>query len=430
MSLTQADTYTLTTLPNGLRVLTVPLPDRYAVTVAVYIGVGARYESAELAGASHFIEHMVFKGSRQYPTPASLSLAIEGVGGSLDAFTGDDKTGYMARVPAAHLNTALNVIADMLRRPRMRLADVAKERKVILEELAMIYDEAESWVGVIADHLMFGDHPLGRDILGTEASLKAMQRDAVVDFMNAHYRPNNTIIALVGAFEPAQALDRLQHTLGDWAPADTPGFIPAPLTKPGPHVRIGPRQSEQAHIRVSVPGLSMYEPTRHAEQLLSAILGAGMSSRLFLDLREHSALAYNVYSEDHYLHDSGVLSLYAAVDPPRATKTVRALLNHLWRLRDEPVPDHELAKTKEYVKGGILLRLEDTGEIAQSLAGQAVVREELLTAADMVARIEQVTALDVQHVAQSLFRLDRVHLALVGPFKGPDRFVELLKEVV
>ncbi|MCW5881888.1 MAG: insulinase family protein [Anaerolineae bacterium] len=428
-SLRLADSYALTTFANGLRLILTPLPDRYSVTAAFYVGVGARYEPADIAGASHFLEHMLFKGSRGYPTPESISLAIEGVGGSLDAFTGDDRTGYIARVPAAHLRTAVAVVADMLRHPRLRASDVTRERRVIAEELAMIYDEPESWVGVLADQMLYGDHPLGRDILGTEESLRSMPRSRLVEHLAAYYRPNNTVVALAGDFDPAEAVDMVGAALGDWQAAPTPGFSPAPIPPHAPRVALHTRASEQAHVRLTTPGLSMLDPQRYTLQTLCGVLGAGMSCRLFIELRERAALAYNVYADDSYLHDTGSVALYAAVDPPKAVKAVRALAEQLDRLRQAPVPEVELQKTKEYLKGGILLRLEDTAEIAMSLASQAVVREEILTASDLVARVDAVTAQDVQRLAQRLFSRERYALAIVGPFAGPQRFERILKEV-
>ncbi len=425
-----ADQYTMTRLPNGLRVFAVPLPDRYSVTAAFYVGVGARYEPAEISGASHFIEHMVFKGTQRYPTPEAIGRAIEGVGGSLDAFTSDDRTGYVARVPAARLAVAIDVIADMLRRPRLRATDVTREKRVILEELAMIQDEPESWVAVLGDELMFGQHPLGRDILGAEPTLKAMTRAKLAEHMAHFYRPGNTVIALAGAFEPAHALDTIEAALGDWAPGTTPSFAPAPPLRPGPHVRVETRPIEQAHLRLSVPGFSLLDPRRHALQLLGAILGAGMTSRLFLELRERQGLAYNVYSDETYLHDIGLLSVYTAVDPRRAPDALRAILRELQRLRNKPVSDDELQKTKEYLNGGLLLRLEDTAEIAMSLAGQAVVRDEILTASDMAARLARVTAKDIQVTAQQFLTPEMMHLAVVGPFASPGRFEDIFKETV
>jgi len=429
-SLRLADTYTLTTFANGLRLILTPLPDRYSVTAAFYVGVGARYEPDDIAGASHFLEHMLFKGSRHYPTPESISLAVEGVGGSLDAFTGDDRTGFIARVPAAHLRTAVAVVADMLRHPRLRASDVARERRVIAEEMAMIYDEPESWVGVLADQMLYGDHPLGRDILGTEESLRGMSRSRLVEHLAAYYRPNNTVVALAGAFDPAEAVDVVGAALGDWAAAPIPGFSPAPPPPRGPRVTLHTRASEQAHVRLTVPGVSMLDLQRHTLQMLCGVLGAGMSCRLFIELRERAALAYNVYADDSYLHDTGSVALYAAVDPTRALRATQALLAQVDRLRQTPVPEAELHKTKEYLKGGILLRLEDTTEIAMSLASQAVVREEILTASDLVARIDAVTAQDVQRLAQQLFSRECYSLAIVGPFAGPQRFEDVFKEVV
>ncbi|MFN8482671.1 MAG: pitrilysin family protein [Anaerolineae bacterium] len=423
-----ADQYNLTRLPNGLRIITVPLPDRYSVTAAFYVGVGARYEPAEVSGISHFIEHMAFKGTQRYPTPAAIGQAIEGVGGALDAFTSDDRTGYIARVPAARLPVAIDLVADMLRRPKLRAADVAREKRVILEELAMIQDEPESWVAVLGDELMFGAHPLGRDILGTEPSLRAMTRTKLVEHVRRFYRPGNTVIALAGAFDADNALTRIAAALGDWEPAPSPGFAPAPALPIGPLVRVETRAIEQAHLRLSVPGFSLLDPRRHALQLLGAVLGAGMSSRLFLELREHQALAYNVYSDESYLHDTGILSVYTAVDPRRAPDALRTILRELRRLRDEPVPDDELQRTKEYLNGGLLLRLEDTAEIAMSLAGQAVVRDEILTASDMAARLARVTAEDIQATARLLLARETMYLALVGPFSGAERFEGILAE--
>ncbi len=425
-----ADQHTMTRLPNGLRVIAVPLPDRYSVTAAFYVGVGARYEPADISGASHFVEHMIFKGSQRYPTPEAIGRAIEGVGGSLDAFTSDDRTGYVARVPAARLGVAIDVVADMLRRPKLRASDVTREKRVILEELAMIQDEPESWVAVLGDELMFGEHPLGRDILGTEPSLKAMSRAKLVEHMAHHYRPGNTVIALAGAFDPARAMDEIEAALGDWGPGEVRGFEPAPALHRAPRIRVETRPIEQAHLRLSVPGFSLLDPRRHALQLLGAILGAGMTSRLFLQLRERQALAYNVYSDETYLHDIGILSVYTAVDPRRAPDALRAILAELQRLCDEPVSDDELHKTKEYLNGGLLLRLEDTAEIAMSLAGQAVVRDEILTASDMAARLAQVTAEDIQATARQFLAPEMMHLAVVGPFSAPTRFEDILKETL
>ena len=425
-----ADQYTLTRLPNGLRVIAVPLPDRYSVTVAFYVGVGARYEPAEISGASHFVEHMVFKGSQRYPTPEAIGRAIEGVGGSLDAFTSDDRTGYIARVPAARLGVAIDVVADMLRHPKLRASDLAREKRVILEELAMIQDEPESWVAVLGDELMFGEHPLGRDILGTEPSLKSMTRTRLVEHLGHFYRPGNTVIALAGAFDPGPALEAIEAALGDWTPGAPPGFEPAPPLRRGPHVRVETRPIEQAHLRLSVPGFSLLDPRRHALQLLGAVLGAGMTSRLFLELRERQALAYNIYSDETYLHDIGLLSVYTAVDPRRAPDALRAILRELQRLCDEPVPDDELQKTKEYLNGGLLLRLEDTAEIAMSLAGQAVVRDEILAASDMAARLARVTAEEIQAAARQFLTREMMHLAVVGPFSAPGRFEDIFKETL
>ena len=428
-SLRAVDRYSLTALPNGLRVLTTPLAGRFSVTVAVYVGVGARYESEAHAGVSHFIEHLLFKGSERFPTPRAVGLAVEGVGGSLDAFTSYESTGYIARVPAPHLDTAIDLLADMLRRPRLRPADIDKERRVVQEELSMIYDEPESWVTVQANHLLFGPDPLGRDILGATASVRRMRRETVAAYLAQHYRPNNTVVSIAGAFDPAYALDRLGAAFGDWEPAPTPPYPTlVPLPADAPRLALDTRPIEQAHLRVALRGVARDDPDYYPLQVLCTLLGEGMSSRLSLDLREQAALAYNVYSDDVYFQDTGALGIYAAVEPRRAPKAVAAILGHLRRLRDHLVPAGELAKTREFLKGGLLLGLEDTAEIATGLAGQAVHRDVILTAADLLGHVEAVRAEDIRRVAGRLVTPANIHLAIVGPIDTPEPFEQLIKE--
>ncbi|MFQ6059319.1 MAG: M16 family metallopeptidase [Anaerolineae bacterium] len=419
--------YQRTTLDNGLRILTSEMPHIRSVTVGFFLGVGSRYEPDELGGASHFIEHMLFKGTEKRPTAREIAMAIEGIGGVFNASTGRELTTYWAKVAQPHLPLALDVLVDMLRHARFDPQEVEKERRVIMEEINMTRDTPDEWVFSLVNQLLWPAHPLGRDVAGTKESVGGVSREALLAYMGRHYHPRNAVVAVAGNVDHEEVVGQITGYLGDWRAGEPNPYPPVRDEQAEPRAHVEHRETEQAHLCLNVPGISYTHPDRFNLQMLSAVLGQGMSSRLFLEIREKRSLAYSVHSYHSHFQDTGVLGIYAGVDPQRIEAAITAIIEELDKLRQEPVGEEELTKTKEFAKGRLMLRMEDTHAVAAWLGGQEILTDEILTVDQVVEHIEATTAEDLQRVAQDLFRPDKLNLAVVGPFEEEDRFRALLK---
>ncbi|MGQ9573653.1 MAG: M16 family metallopeptidase [Dehalococcoidia bacterium] len=413
-----------TTLANGLRILTAPMPHTYSVAVAIYIGAGSRYERKEQAGLSHFLEHLCFRGTQKRPTSKDISEAIDRLGGILNGSTDREFIVYHAKVAAPHFPLALDVLVDLVRAPLLHPEEMEKERRVILEELAMIADTPSQLVDLLIDQALWADQPLGWDVAGTEQSVKAIDRQTALDYLSRQYVPNNIVVGIAGNIDPRQAVDQVAAIWSDCPPGSPSPWYPATDGR-GPRCLLRYKRTEQAHLSLAVRGLSLHHPDRHALALLSVILGEGMSSRLFLELRERRALVYDVHSYASHFRDTGAFTIYTGVDPAKAVDALKLIIEELARLRDG-VEDEELAKAKEVVRGRLLLRLEDTRSVAGWLAAQKLLLDEVRTPDQVVALFEAVTVQDVQRVAQTLLVDDQLHLAVVGPFRSDRRFAPLL----
>jgi predicted Zn-dependent peptidase len=365
---------------------------------------------------------MLFKGTAQFPSAQAISQAIEGVGGVLDAATDKELTVYSAKIASKHFDLAMDVLCDMVRRPQLDPRELEKERRVIIEELNMYRDSPQEWVGVLADEALWPDCPLGREVAGTRASVEAVTRAQMDAYRRAHYLPGNLVLTAVGDVEHAQVVDAATRLLGDWEPAPVPRWTPCEPPGGAPRVRLEHRTTEQTNLCLTMPGLSYHDPDYYALAVLNAILGDGMSSRLFLEVRERQGLAYDVNSAPMSFHDTGSFVIYAGVDPARAVAALRAVLAELSRMVQDTVPDDELQRAKEYSKGRMALRLEDTHSVASWLGGQEALRNEVLELDDVMARFDAVTADDVSRVARNLFRKDRLRLALIGPHRDAAEF--------
>lgn len=419
--------FTRATLPNGVRILTAQMPYVRSVSLAYYFSVGSRYEGEEQSGISHFIEHMFFKGSEQYPTAQSISETIDGVGGVLDAETGKEVTVYSARVASRHFDLAMGLIADMVRHPRFEPDEVEKEQRVILEELSMYMDTPQDWVGVLADEVVWPGLPLGREVVGTKETVQAMTREAVVDYYKSHYVPGNLVLSVAGDVSHERVMAVATALLGDWQPAEVPRWQPSPAPLDVPRVLLQRRETEQTNFCLMTRGIPHKHPDHYTLVLLNAILGDSMSSRLFYEVRERQGLAYDVSSSPSSYHDTGTMVVYAGVDPERTSAALEAILAQLARMRDEPVSAAELTRAKEYTKGRMALRLEDSGSIASWLGGHETLLGEIPTLDEVMALLDAVTAEDIQRVARELFREEWLRLALIGPHDDAAEFDRLLR---
>jgi predicted Zn-dependent peptidase len=420
--------YQVHRLENGLRIYLVSVPGFQSVSLGIFVRVGSRYERSAAAGVSHFIEHMLFKGTARRPSAKIIAETIEGVGGMSNAYTSQEATVYYAKVAAAQASTALDVLADMVRHPLFDPVEFEKERYVIGEELNMIYDSPDSWADILLEQVLWPNHPLGHNIVGTADSLTSLSRDTLTRFFQTNYHPDNVLVAIGGAFEADKILGELAALLGDWQPGEIPQFepVPAPQTKARWHVENRP--IEQGHLCLALPGLSRRDPNRYALSVLNAVLGEGMSSRLFLNIREENGLAYAVDSSLNLFQDTGSLTVYAGVDPERAPEALQAILDELDRLRAERVPPAELRKVKEFLKGRLVLGLEDSFSQAAWVAYQALFMDEIKRPEEVLEIYEAVTADEVLAVAQKVISPSAYNFAAVGPFGAGEALGQLLGE--
>jgi predicted Zn-dependent peptidase len=408
--------YELTTLENGLRVLTVTMSHVQSASLGFFVGVGSRYEADELAGASHFIEHMLFKGTARWPSALEIAEAIEGKGGIFNASTGLEATLYWAKVAAHHLPEALDVLSDMLLHAKFAPEEIEKERAVIHEEISYTLDAPEGIVQLAVNRLQWPDHPLGRDVAGSQHSVSALSRPALLAYLSNHYRPSKTVLGIAGGVDHKEVVDWARRHLGGWEPGPSFSFAPAPENNSGPNVHVEYKDTEQAHICLSFEGMSRGDPGRHALRLLNVMLGEGMRSRLFQKVRERLGLAYSVDSFVSTLLDTGAVGIYAGVAAGRVEQAIQAILDELEQMKQEPVSEEELQKALDFVRGRLTLSLEDSFTMAAWFARQELLGPDVLYPDQVMAHFDAVQPADIQRTAQMVFQPERLNVAIVGPF--------------
>ncbi|MBI2861751.1 MAG: insulinase family protein [Chloroflexi bacterium] len=417
-----------TILNNGLRVVTSEMNQTRSVSLGIFLAAGSRHEHKESSGIAHFLEHMLFKGSHKRPSSREISLAIEGVGGVINGETGKELVVYWAKVAEPHWQLAFDVLADMVFHPLIDPAEVEKERKVVMEELHMAHDDPRDAVDLLLDEIMWGDHPLGWDVGGRPESLQGIGRDELRVYLQGHYVPAQVVVSAAGAIRHEEVVAQVDRLLGSWSGEPPGAWLPAEGSQQVPQARLEHRTTEQAHVCVGVPGLSYRDEDRFALDLLNVIFGEGMSSRLFLEIREKRGLAYDVHSFVSHFRDAGAAVVYAGVEVARIEPAIQALLEEIARLR-EPVSDEELHHAKEYWKGRILLRLEDSRAVLSWLGGQELLLDRILTVDETVAIIDALSVEDLQRAAARCFVPERLNLAVVGPYEDESRFAEMLRVV-
>ncbi|HYH92997.1 MAG TPA: pitrilysin family protein [Candidatus Saccharimonadales bacterium] len=403
-----------TALPAGPRVISARMPGARSVSIAAYVLAGSRLESADEAGVAHFMEHITFKGTTAYPSTRAISEAIEGVGGSFNAATDRESTVYWVRVPRREAARAMDVLGELIVRPILDPSEIEGERGVIIEEIRSYQDDPAEYGQTLFQTALFGDGPLGREICGDEAGIRALPETTIRDFWRTTYRPANTVIALAGDVGHEEALGLAEAAFGS-GNGTIPGYLAAPVLPAGPRVMLGKRDTAQAQLIVGLPALRRDHPDSWTLAVLNAILGDGMSSRLFLSVREERGLAYDISSGLVDYADAGALEVSAGVDPGGLREALGAILDEFARLRDELVPDAELAKAKAYLAGALELRMDETRHVASWIGGQEALHDKVLTLDDALAEIERVTADDVRRVAADLVHDDGLRLAAVAP---------------
>jgi predicted Zn-dependent peptidase len=417
-------TYERHVLDNGLRVLTAPMPEAQSVTCMVMLAAGSRYETPETNGIAHFSEHMFFKGTERRPSARQIAGEIDSIGGEFNAFTGKEYTAYYVKCAAEHRDIALDVLIDMLRNSRFDPEEIDREKGVIIEEMNMYFDTPRDFIGGVYEELVYGDQPLGWEIIGRKETVRGATRETFTSYLDRWYHPPRIVLGVGGRLGDG-LLERAQELLGDLPPRVTGEPDPVQPYVNG-RVRVFTKQSDQAHLILGVPSYPIVHPDRYALQVLSTVLGGGMSSRLFTEVRERRGLAYYVFGLNHSYTDAGSLYAQAGVDINRIDEAVTTILGELRTIATEPVPADELEKARNFAKGRFVLQLESPqglilfGLRREVLEGRAPDLDEVLEG------LNAVTGEDVQRVAQDIVADEKLRLAVIGPFDDAERFEKLL----
>ena len=405
------------TLDNGMRLVAAEVPHARSVSISVYLRAGSRYETAEDAGLSHFAEHLCFKGTERRPLPQDIAIEIDNMGGTINAVTDRELTVYYAKVTPEYADKALDVLSDMIRNSLYHEPEIERERGVILEELAATEDSPAEQVGLLLDRLLWPGQPLGRDIAGSPQTVSAITPQRLVEYYRTQYVPNAAVISIAGAIDEQQTAELVGRTLGDWVAGEPAALLPHEQEPRGERVGTINKETEQVHISFGARSMSYFDEDRYALDVLSILLGEGMSSRLFARLREELGLCYDIHTFVSHLSDTGMFGLYAGVDPGKAREAVCEIAAELKRAR-EPVTAEELARAQRLVRSRLQLRMEDTRAVSSWHGSQEVLGLPRLTPEESIARTDAVTVDDIQRAAERLITDEGLHIALVGPVDG------------
>ena len=406
--------YNLSVLDNGLKVITRTMPHSHSVSIAFLIGTGSCYEKQEEKGISHFIEHMCFKGTKHRPTAMHITREIEGLGGIINASTDKESTVFWSKVASKHFPIALDVLSDLVLNSKFDTEEMDKERNVVIEEIKMNLDLPQQRVNMLIDELLWPNQVLGNDIAGTKESVSSLTRDQLSNYFSNRYVPNNTVLSIAGNIQHEQLITKLKTVIDGWTAREaTKDYISNDMQN-APRLCMETKVGVQTHLCLAVHGFSYFHPQRFVLDLLNTVLGGGMSSRLFIEIRERRSLAYDITSYVDHRYNSGAFIVYAGVDPNNTQVTTEAILEELSKLKQGITTD-ELNRAKELSKGRLLLRLEDSRNVALWLGSQQLLTGQILEINEVTKIIDAITIDDLKQVAKNLLSTDKINLAIVGP---------------
>ena len=403
------------TLKNGLRVILAPMRDTGTVTVLVMTGAGSRYETKKENGIAHFLEHMFFKGTVKRPTAFDISRELDSIGAEYNAFTGKEYTGYYAKAEAHHADTALDVIADLFLHQKLEQEEIDREKGTIMQEVNMREDNPAYRVGELFDELLYGDQPVGWRVIGSKENIKSFRRPDFVKFLKKMYTGSNVVIGVAGKFDEKRMLREITKRFDVLAAGKKPAYRKVIEKQSKPALLIGRKKTDQTHCILGVRAYRAQHEDRYPLAVLSVILGGGMSSRLFIQVRERRGLAYRVSTGVDSFHDAGSLATQVGVEHGNLEQTLRVILDEYRKIAAERVSDEELSRAKEYIKGGLAMGLEGSDDVVEYLVSQEVMKDEVVLPEEKVKRIDAVTVDDVLRVAKDIFTDAKLNLAVVGP---------------
>ena len=415
-----------TTLKNGLRLITAPMPSSQTVTVLVLFAAGSKYETKEISGLSHFLEHMFFKGTKKRPDTMAIAGVLDRVGGRYNAFTSKEFTGYWAKVANDHLDLALDWVSDILLNSKFDGAEIDKERGVIIEEINMYMDTPMIYVENLWEQLLYGDQPAGWDVAGTKETVSSVTRAQFLDYFKTHYKTENALVCVGGAIDNAVS-QKVQKYFGRLAKGEETKKLAVAEKQTKPKALIFNKTTDQTHLCLGVRAYDIFHKDRIPLLVLANILGGMMSSRLWISVREKKGLAYYVRASVENYTDSGYLVAQAGVANNRVEEAIAAILKEYQKIRDQKIGAAEIKKAKDNIKGAMRISLETSDELASWLAMQEILKKEILTLEQVFAKVDAVTAADLSRVAADIFQPAKLNLALIGPFKEKGKFEKLLK---
>jgi len=406
--------YDKVVLDNGLRVITSTMPHSRSVCLVILVGAGSCYETKEEAGISHFAEHLLFKGTERRPTAKEISEAIEGVGGIINGGTDKEITVYWCKVASPHFSIALDVLSDLLLNSRFDNKDIEQERHVIMEEINMNLDIPQQRVNMLIDELLWPEQPLGREVVGYKETVSSITREQLLNYVARRYMPNNTVLSIAGNIQHEEAMAQIKPLFDKLAARELTTDYITDDKQTEARLRIEPKDIEQAHLCLAVHGFSHSHPQRFTIDLLSTVLGGGMSSRLFTEIRENRGLAYDIHSYTEHFLSSGSFTIYAGVDPDKIEIAVAAILEQLSQIK-QGITAHELTRAKELSNGRSYLRFEDSQNVALWYGGQEVLTRQILDIDDVISIVDAITIDDLKEVAHEILTDGALNLAVTGP---------------
>ncbi|MBU3957207.1 insulinase family protein [Patescibacteria group bacterium] len=418
----------ITTLKNGLRLVTSPMPQVDSVTVMVGVGAGSRYETKSINGLFHFIEHMAFKGTKRRPSTLDIASEVDAVGGEFNAFTDKEFTAYFIKLASKHKELAFDILSDMLSNSLFKPEEIEREKGVIIEEINMRQDIPLTQVLVEFERLLYGDNPMGWDIGGRKDSVRQIKQEDFLKYINRLYFPKNMVIAVAGKIDREEISKLTGRYFSQLKRKGKKRTKTIKQYQKTPKTKLIYKKTEQSHFCLGVPGYWYSHPDRFAIGVLSAILGGGMSSRLFIQIRERRGLAYYVKSDIDYSTDSGFLLCRAGVRLKKIEESIKVCLEEFEKFITQRVEAKELTKAKEMLKGNFILSLEDSKNVAGRYVTQLILEKKIRTPQKAMELIDKVTPEDIQRVAKDIFKSKNLNLAIIGPYKDEARFKKLLKK--
>ncbi len=405
-----------------------PMEGSRSSTVLVLVGTGSKYETRKTNGISHFLEHMFFKGTKRRPTTNEIASDLDAVGGAYNAFTSKEMTGYWAKVDARHLELALDWVSDIFLNSKLEGQEIEREKGVIAEEINMYLDTPMTNVWNIWEQLLYGDQPAGWLTIGDKEIIKSLQRPQFVEYFNSQYVAKNTIVVVAGNLEGVSNLkNKIQNYFNKIKTGDFGDKTRVAEKQKKPEVRVSFKETDQSHLVLGVRSCDIFHKDRFAVALLSTILGGYMSSRLWIEIRERRGLAYYVRTVNEIYTDTGYMVANAGADNSRVEEAIKVILEEFKKIRDEKISLSEIKKAKDHIKGATLLSLESSDEMVSYFGGQEIIKKKILTPEQFFSKINKVTQIDLQRVAKNIFKSNNLNLALIGPFKGKEKFEKLLR---